>query len=284
MDAGGVVSGIGTVTLRRVAEAALGAPVLEAAATECRSIYRPRVLATRGVYQVAGTARTPGAVSKTPPRDATWEAVLKVLAPAADGALPFEAALYTSGFLAALPGPLGAPRCYAVTRLATGEVGVWLEQVRGDAGAAWPLAGGGKGCSAQLALLLEPGSSAAALANSSTPAAHRLALGAANALAGLAPDAPLAPLRSLPEHAAEAKTLARLTGTYRWHDDEEGIAFELRHGALDARVRGQSHECRMFAAHGLVVCGPGLTVRFLLDAAGDAWGLSDGARVWRRVS
>lgn len=145
-------------------------------------------------------------------------------------------------------------------------------------------AGGGKGASAQLALLLEPGISAAALANSTTPAAHRLALGAVNALAGLPPNTPLTALSSLPEHAVEVDILARLAGTYRWNDAKEGMSFELRDGVLYAGLRGQSYACRPFAADGVVVCGPDLPVRFLLDDAGQAWALSDGARVSRRIS
>jgi hypothetical protein len=134
--------------------------------------------------------------------------------------------------------------------------------------------------SAQFAVLLEAKVSAAALANSATAAAHKLALGAVNALAGLPPDAPL---RSLPEHAVDGGTLARFAGTYRWHDGEEGMTFEVRGGALHARTGGRSYVCKPFADDGVVLCGPELPVRFLLDERGVAWALSDGARVSRRV-
>ena len=92
-------------TVLTVAEAAVGRRLVEAAVTECRAIYRPRVAATRGVYGVAGMARAAGAASGEPARHRAWEAVLKVLAPASGERLPFEASLYASGALSTLPGP-----------------------------------------------------------------------------------------------------------------------------------------------------------------------------------
>jgi hypothetical protein len=135
-----VTGALDPATVLEVARAAAGVPLAESAVTECRSIYRPRVAGTLGVYRVAGAGRVATALSTESPPRLAWAAVLKVLAPAADGGLPFEAALYASGVLAALPGPLIAPRCYGVTPLPSGGVGVWLECLRDDVGSPWPLA------------------------------------------------------------------------------------------------------------------------------------------------
>lgn len=140
MDTGSAAGALDPQTMLRVAEAAVGWPLDGAAVAECRPIYRPRIAATRGVYLVTGTARAAPASSGTLPPPRPWDAVLKVLAPAPDGGLPFEASLYAVGVLSSLPGPLLAPRCYGVTPLASGEIGVWLERVRDDVGAPWPLA------------------------------------------------------------------------------------------------------------------------------------------------
>ena len=124
-----VTGALDPATVLEVAQAAAGKPLAEAAVTECRSIYWPRVAGTLGVYGVAGAGRVAPPVSTESPPHLAWDAVLKVLAPVADGRLPFEASLYASGVLAALPGPLVAPRCYGVTPQASGGVGVWLERV-----------------------------------------------------------------------------------------------------------------------------------------------------------
>src|ERR671933_2955081 len=105
-----VTGALDPATVLEVAQAAAGKPLAESAVTECRSIYRPRVAGTLGVYRVAGAGRVATALSTESPPRLAWAAVLKVLAPAADGGLPFEAALYASGVLAALAGPLIAPR------------------------------------------------------------------------------------------------------------------------------------------------------------------------------
>jgi CubicO group peptidase (beta-lactamase class C family) len=141
-------------------------------------------------------------------------------------------------------------------------------------------AGGGKGCAGLLALLLEPRISAAGLANGPTSAASRLTTGALNDLAGLPPDAPR---QTFPQCTVDADTLARFAGTYRWNDDEEPISFELRGGALQATMSGQIYECRGYAPDGVVVCGPEFPLRILLNQDGNAWALSDGARISRRI-
>ena len=107
VDAGNVVGALDRDMVLKVAEAAIGWPLAEVAVTECRAIYRPRVAATRGVYHVAGDGLVAAATATGAPERRAWEAVLKVLAPAADGSLPFEASLHASGVLSSLPRPLG---------------------------------------------------------------------------------------------------------------------------------------------------------------------------------
>ena len=107
----------------------------------CRSIYTPRVDATRGVYRVEGTGQRAG-------ETLAWDAILKVLAaptvpiagaPGVPADQPYEAFLYSSGLLAALRGGLRAPRCFGISRLPSGDVGVWLERVRDVRGRGWSL-------------------------------------------------------------------------------------------------------------------------------------------------
>ena len=52
-----VTGALDPATVLEVARAAAGVPLAEAAMTESRSIYRPRVAGTLGVYRVAGAGR-----------------------------------------------------------------------------------------------------------------------------------------------------------------------------------------------------------------------------------
>lgn len=140
-------------------------------------------------------------------------------------------------------------------------------------------AGGGKGAGAHLAVAARPGVGAVALANLAwSPFLRRLALGGLNALSGLPRDPPV---ETFPEHPIAPERLARLVGTYRWNDADEGMRFELHEGVLEVHLSGRALPCRPVADDGMVVCGPELHVRFLLRG-GRAWALFDGARVSRR--
>ncbi|MEH2024762.1 phosphotransferase [Nostoc sp.] len=50
-----------------------------------------------------------------------------------------EALIYTSGILDNLTGDLVAPRCFAVTEPSANVVWLWLEEIQGIPGTAWPL-------------------------------------------------------------------------------------------------------------------------------------------------
>lgn len=86
---------------------------------------------SRGLYRVSGSARDGGS-------DVLWSAVLKVVAASPDEpidrpARPFywrrEALIYQSGWLAALPESLAAPRCLAVTERPSRQLWLWLEDI-----------------------------------------------------------------------------------------------------------------------------------------------------------
>ncbi|MGH9114185.1 MAG: phosphotransferase [Acidimicrobiales bacterium] len=95
--------------------------------------------ATAGLYRVHADGRT---------------TIVKVLAPAADAPGFWrpggsethwyywrrEAEAYGSGMLATLGGGLRAPRCLGVFERADGTVALWLEDLRGTAAPAWPVA------------------------------------------------------------------------------------------------------------------------------------------------
>jgi hypothetical protein len=80
-----------------------------------------------------------------------------------------------------------------------------------------------------------------------------------------------------------------LAGTYRQHEADEGLRFVLRGDVLCLNQGGRDLPTRPFADDGVIVGGaaeadgPGFPVRFLLDGRGEAWALSDGARIARRV-
>ncbi|QLE39633.1 hypothetical protein FD723_03425 [Nostoc sp. C052] len=50
-----------------------------------------------------------------------------------------EALIYTSGILDNLTGDLVAPRCYAITKPSANVIWLWLEDIQGIPGTAWPL-------------------------------------------------------------------------------------------------------------------------------------------------
>jgi hypothetical protein len=99
-----------------------------------------------GVYRVAGTAQEQG-------EPVTWSLVVKLVEEAAtsvhagnnasdDPTQIFywkrELLLYQSGFFDQLPKGLAAPRCYRIDELPhAGHI--WMEDVREDVGAIWPL-------------------------------------------------------------------------------------------------------------------------------------------------
>jgi hypothetical protein len=92
-----------------------------------------------GVWRIAGTSLS-GEVSRP------WSLILKGWPPPAPDQAEFsmgwplrEADLYRSGLLDDLPGGIAAPICFGHLRRPDGTVWVWLEDVRDDAGGAWPL-------------------------------------------------------------------------------------------------------------------------------------------------
>lgn len=100
---------------------------------------------TAGLHRITGLAKDGEHVRH-------WSVVLKVLhLPADDATSPFngsvdprhwnywrrEADLYHSGLLNTLPGGIAAPRCYGVTELRPGVVGVWLEAIAGLSALDW---------------------------------------------------------------------------------------------------------------------------------------------------
>jgi hypothetical protein len=93
----------------------------------------------QGIYRLSGHARDAGGTVR-------WSLILKVLAPSSDADSPSdwnywqrEAEAYRSGALANLPGPLRAPRCFAVTEQPNGHVWVWLEDIVEVPGPPWSL-------------------------------------------------------------------------------------------------------------------------------------------------
>jgi hypothetical protein len=76
-------------------------------------------------------------MARVGPAERPWRVILKACSPVAARDDPAridywkrEGLLYGSGLLGALPGGLGAPRCYRCDELADGSVCFWLEQIR----------------------------------------------------------------------------------------------------------------------------------------------------------
>src|SRR5687768_1352765 len=125
-EVGGSAPTLDRADVARVVRRMLEDESAEVGAWSCRSIYTPYTKATGGVYRVQGEG---------------WSVVLKVCrAPWwAEGSIP-EALTYGSGMLDDLPpGGISAPRCYGVREQADGSAWLWLEDVDGLPGEAWPI-------------------------------------------------------------------------------------------------------------------------------------------------
>jgi hypothetical protein len=130
MDRKWLPEDIDMVDLLAVVPLVLGREIAALVQWNCQHLYQPRVDSTKGVYLLTGSALV--AQKRTP-----WSVVLKILAAPPDGSLPFEAALYRSGWLGSLQHGLLAPRCFAVVDLPGGATGVWLEYVQDAEGGNW---------------------------------------------------------------------------------------------------------------------------------------------------
>ena len=134
----GRLSGLNTATLEFMVRALLDEPAAVVAGEwSCRPLGGGAGEGI-GLYRVAGSARVRGATHP-------WALVVKVCA-AADGADPRawdyparEGLAYGSGLLAALPGGLATPRCFAVEAQADGTTRLWLEAVTDAHPGPWPL-------------------------------------------------------------------------------------------------------------------------------------------------
>jgi CubicO group peptidase (beta-lactamase class C family) len=163
--------------------------------------------------------------------------------------------------------------------------GLFVYPDHGGAGSGVTLvthAGGGKGAGAQLVLALPHGVAAAALANlSSSPLPRQVAFRAVRAFAGL----PAEQKPSYPDYPQDPAHLARLAGTYRWNDGEDGARFVVADDGLRVHLPGgRVLPCRPVAEDGVVVDGAEAPLRFLLGADGRAWALFDGARIARKAA
>lgn len=92
-----------------------------------------------GIYRISGTA-TPST------GESPWTFILKILQPAAESGNPSkwnnaqrEALAYTSGLLDGLSVGLTAPSCIEIDTAGDGTTWLWLEDVGGEAEAAWPI-------------------------------------------------------------------------------------------------------------------------------------------------
>jgi hypothetical protein len=130
--------------LRTVVRLALGEPEARLGTWDAAPLHGGSGAGAPGgasaIYTLSGTGHAGAG-------EHPWSAVLKVLAPDPDQDDPAharywkrEALLYRSGLIDDLPGGLRAPRCYGCDDLADGTVWLWLERVREDGDAAWPVA------------------------------------------------------------------------------------------------------------------------------------------------
>ena len=95
--------------------------------------------AGNAIYRFTGQGRDRG-------QQMPWSLILKTVYPEGDNThisawnyYKREAAAYQSGWLADLPGGLAAPRCFGVVEHPDGVCWMWLEDVRDEIGAHWPL-------------------------------------------------------------------------------------------------------------------------------------------------
>jgi hypothetical protein len=121
-----MVEGIERAALETIVRRALDDESIEVGEWTCRSIYTPFTKATGGVYRIEGEG---------------WSVVLKVCRPPwwSPERIP-EALAYGSGLLDGLPpGGIVAPRCFGVEERPDGSAWIWLEDVSGVPGEAWPI-------------------------------------------------------------------------------------------------------------------------------------------------
>lgn len=119
-------------TLSHAACRVLGKDTAELAGLQCRSIWRPRLTSTQGVYRVNARFMNGGTTSQS-------SLVLKVQPLQDEGMLPREADLYESGALRSLHGGLVAAHCYEVMSLSGKTVGIWLEYIGNLAESLWSI-------------------------------------------------------------------------------------------------------------------------------------------------
>jgi hypothetical protein len=124
--------------LQRAVRAALGEPEAEIAGWQL-SPLGGGISAEGSLWLLSGSALS-GAVTRS------WSLVLKLLAPTPGRDDPAhiaywarEGLLYRSHLLDALPGDLGAPRCFASDEQPDGRIWLWLEHIRETVPGSWPL-------------------------------------------------------------------------------------------------------------------------------------------------
>ena len=139
--------------------------------------------------------------------------------------------------------------------------------------------GGGKGTSAQIAVVPQAGITVAVLANVESVPTWPLSRGAVNALSGLPLDTESEPLVAID---IDPQTLERFGGTYE--NSLYYIHFYLRDGIpyLQGSTR-QERPATPFAVDGVMFPSGGRPVRFLTDDQGAAWAVGFRDRILLRV-
>jgi hypothetical protein len=132
------LAGIDQTTLTPLVRDALGSKTVEVTNWEIEQVHGGIGTGT-AVYRFSGQGRDK---HQTLP----WSLILKTLCPAEDNThisawnyYKREADAYQSGWLDDLPGGLVAPRCFGVIEYSDGTCWIWLENVRDEIGAHWPL-------------------------------------------------------------------------------------------------------------------------------------------------
>jgi hypothetical protein len=129
---------IDRTTLMPLVRYAVGSPTIEVIDWQYQRLYggvNDQGTSTTGVFRFAGRGQERGAT--TP-----WSLILKIIDPAAQADPQRgrrEWLAYQSGLLKHLAGNLSAPRCFAASEQADGQLWLWLEEVQEEVGPQWPL-------------------------------------------------------------------------------------------------------------------------------------------------
>jgi hypothetical protein len=132
------LAAIDQATLTPLVQSALKSETAEVTGWECEQLHGGIGVGT-AIHRFSGEGRDQG--QKVP-----WSLILKTLCPGEDNTrvsafnyYKREVDAYQSGWLDELPGGLAAPRCFGVVEYPDGICWIWLEEVRDEIGAQWPL-------------------------------------------------------------------------------------------------------------------------------------------------